>query len=55
MKEDTLTQSQDLTGKIAADSAGVESVLDSMFSKVSETTVATEKLPAPLADSYSKQ
>ena len=26
-----------------------------MFSKVSETTDATEKLPAPLADYYSKQ
>ena len=35
--------------------AGVDAVLDSLFSKVSETTVANEKLPAPLADSYSNQ
>ena len=33
----------------------MDAVLDSMFSKVSETIVATKKLPAPLADSYSKQ
>ena len=55
IKDDILTQGQDLISKIAVDSAGVETVLDSMFSKVSETTVASEKLAAPLAYSYSKQ
>ena len=55
MKDKTLTQSQDLTGKIAADSAGVESILDSILGKVSETAFSSERLPAPLADFYSKQ